>query len=56
MFHVCLGLLLVAIAMVLVNVSVYDEENRQTVLPRTILLSDDDRLTVATFFARVSSE
>ena len=56
MFQVCLGLLFVANAMVLINVSVYDTESCQTLLPWTILQSDDDRLTVATFFERVSSE
>ena len=35
MFQVCLGLLFVAKAMVLINVSVYDTENCQTLLPWT---------------------
>ena len=47
MFQVSLGLLFVANAMVLINVSVYDTENCQTLLPWTILQSDDDRLMVA---------
>ena len=47
MFQVSLGLLFVANAMVLINISVYDTENCQTLLPWTILQSDGDRLTVA---------
>ena len=49
-------LLFVTNAMLLVNVCVYDTECCQTVLPWTILQSDDDRLTIATFFERVSSD
>ena len=49
MLQVCLGLLFVANATVLINASVYDTENCQTLLLLTIILmqSDDDRLTVA---------
>ena len=43
-------------AMLLDNVSVYDTECCQTVIPWMILQSDDDRLTIATFFERVSSD